>query len=286
MRLLWIPILITATCTLSCSEEFTENDTFPVEILPIVPFEECNEHVSTDCLEQENQVNIRIRNFSRFDLCNIVYQPISEKTNYGLLKSGDSSCYISHESSYGYPYSIDFLLDDTTFNRTALDFTGESLLSPGYYNYNIFMFQDDRIIVGGYYVNNIEDEIPFPINTLDNCIEHNVTDCGLIENKVNLRIFNHTVFDLCNVKYENNNNDIINFGNLLAGQISCYVGIENIFENYYQLQMELNNLTLERNNLVNNPSSDDLKSNGNYSLHIAISRLNENGLVLSLQKDN
>jgi len=148
------------------------------------------------------------------------------------------------------------------------------------------MFQDDRSNIGSYALKKAETEIPFPQDPLEDCIEHSLSDCGINQNKVNVKVVNHSIFDFCIASFDNTNNETINYGNLLSGEVSCYVPIDNILETSYQFQSELGSLSLFKDQQLPYPLNDTLKMQGNYSLHVAISSLNEDGLALLLIKDN
>lgn len=285
MKLCLFTFFIFSLALFSCGKEESSVE-INHDLLPIVTVEDCSPHEISDCNEGENSINIRVRNFSRFDICNIEYTPYIEIINFGSIKPGDSTCYISESIAYKYPNRINFYLDDTVFTRNAVDFVGENILENGNYNYNIYMFQDDRIAIGSNTLNKEELEIPFPNNTLNDCAENTLPDCGINQDKVNIRVINHSIFDLCNITYQSNDNNVINFGNLLSGEISCYVSIESIYEDYYHVYGELSNISLIKNNLIDNPILDEQIFEGNYTLHIAISKLNENGLSLRLTKDS
>ena len=62
----------------------------------------CIEHSVSACNEDPTKVNIRIRNISAYDFCNVVLSPSGETTNYGIVEEDQSTCFRAFESAYNY----------------------------------------------------------------------------------------------------------------------------------------------------------------------------------------
>lgn len=96
----------------------------------------CEEHTKTPCNIQLSKTNIRITNASRFDICNMVMDPSSGETNYGILTSGETSCYRTFDLAYPIAY-IRFEIGDETFIFSPEDYSTEIPLNNGKFTYTI-----------------------------------------------------------------------------------------------------------------------------------------------------
>lgn len=269
----------------SCTEEPTPPPVREPEFLPFVSVEDCVPHEASPCYLSTDSVNIRIRNYGRYELCNIEYTAFADTINFGSLMPGDSTCFVADHKNYRYPHIIRYDVGDTSIQRKSLDFVGEDLLKPGNYNYNIADITNDQVITTHSRLTREDLEIPIPNDPLEGCVEHTKTDCGIDESRLNLRVINHSIFDLCNVSYQSYFGDTLNFGNLLAREISCYVPIDSINRFYGISSAGLSELSLKAGRIPAIPSTSGIVSEGNYTLHISVTRLNEEGLRTLVLED-
>jgi len=75
---------------------------------------DCIEHTVSACNEDSTKTNIRIRNVSEYDFCNVVLQPSGGKANYGIIEKGQSTCYRSFDLAYRYAY-VQLFIGDKEF---------------------------------------------------------------------------------------------------------------------------------------------------------------------------
>ena len=96
----------------------------------------CDEHDVSACDEDPNKVNLRIKNVSEYDFCNVVLFPPQEGKNYGIVGEGETTCYRSFDVAYDYA-SIELYIGEKYFGLFAIDYVGETPLSNGNYTYSI-----------------------------------------------------------------------------------------------------------------------------------------------------
>ena len=100
---------------------------------------ECVEMDISSCNPEPSKANIRLKNSTAFDFCNVEMDINSqENALFGNLASGESTCYIAFESLKRYPLQCRFMLGDEEFiieNPTFHERLDE--LSAGFYTYNI-----------------------------------------------------------------------------------------------------------------------------------------------------
>ncbi len=101
---------------------------------------DCDEHVVSDCNEDANGVNVRIRNATGFDICNLELN--WGQYNLGALLDGEESCYYFQEIAYRYPSAYQFYIDDVLWGAEAIDFISETPLEAGYYTYEIYVINE------------------------------------------------------------------------------------------------------------------------------------------------
>ena len=98
---------------ISCSKEIP-----PVVMTPITSIysrdtifvQNCDPHIVSACLTDVDEVNIRTRNLSLFEICNIEYAPIYDTTsNFGSLMPEDTTCFIAMDSAYSFPFILTLL---------------------------------------------------------------------------------------------------------------------------------------------------------------------------------
>jgi len=104
---------------------------------------ECVELEKSDCNSEANKANIRLKNATAFDFCNVEIK-INNQENaiFGNLTSGETTCYISFESLKRYPLECkfnladeEFIIENPTYHERLED------LSAGFYTYNIMIIR-------------------------------------------------------------------------------------------------------------------------------------------------
>lgn len=97
---------------------------------------DCTEHEVTPCNEDPNMVNIKIHNVSDYDFCNVFVNPTGADANYGIIRSGESTCYKSFDVAYSYGY-IQLFIENKEFIFEPKCYVGEVPLVNGNYTYTI-----------------------------------------------------------------------------------------------------------------------------------------------------
>ena len=99
----------------------------------------CVELEKSDCNPVSSKANVRLKNNTAFDFCNVEMKiNTQENAIFGNLASGDTTCYISFESLKEYPLQCKFTLGDEDFiieNPTYHERLDD--LTAGFYTYNI-----------------------------------------------------------------------------------------------------------------------------------------------------
>lgn len=108
----------------------------------------CDEHVVADCSEDLTKTNIRIKNISNYDFCNVVVNTSSEMVNCGIVKKGEETCYRTFETAYNYAY-IQLFIGDKEFILQPIDYVGEQDLGAGKFTYlvNVTDFDARKISI-------------------------------------------------------------------------------------------------------------------------------------------
>ncbi|MDA8693286.1 hypothetical protein N9L92_04420 [Saprospiraceae bacterium] len=103
--------------------------------------EDCVELEKSDCNPDSTKANIRLKNATAFDFCNVDMKLNNQENSiFGNLASGETTCYISIESLKQYPLQCNFILGDEEFiieNPTYHERLED--LSAGFYTYNIYI---------------------------------------------------------------------------------------------------------------------------------------------------
>lgn len=108
---------------------------------------ECDENRTAQCATMPDKTNIRIRNISEYEFCNvelvIEFGLDPPKANYGIVEDGDYSCY--HPFEYAYRNALLFLsINGEKFNDLVSDFSGEQPIGPGNFTYEVDIVSFDR----------------------------------------------------------------------------------------------------------------------------------------------
>lgn len=108
----------------------------------------CNQHAVAACTVDSTKTNIRITNISKYDLCNVVLDPVSGPVNCGIIKSGESTCYRSFDTAYSYA-NFQFNIGDKEFKMQPFSYVGEVPLGVGKFTYiiDIIDFADGKMTI-------------------------------------------------------------------------------------------------------------------------------------------
>jgi hypothetical protein len=107
---------------------------------------QCTEHTKTPCQEKDDKTNIRIKNISKYDFCNVTINPNIDLANYGIIKSRESTCYITFDKAYKYAY-IRLNIGNKEFILQPIDYVGEQELGVGNFTYSIDVIDFDNKIL-------------------------------------------------------------------------------------------------------------------------------------------
>lgn len=103
----------------------------------------CSELEKSDCNQDSDKVNIRLKNATAFDLCNVeVDMNNQDHVVYGNLASGETSCYLSFNLAKKYPLACTFVLGDEEYIiENPSYYERIEALPPGKYTYNISLLR-------------------------------------------------------------------------------------------------------------------------------------------------
>ncbi len=104
---------------------------------------DCIEHEITACSEDLTKTNLRIKNVSDYELCNVVVKPPYGSFNCGLLEKGEITCYHSFDTVYNYA-QIQFFIGEKEFTFYPIDYVGEDPLPIGKFTYLIDIVDFDK----------------------------------------------------------------------------------------------------------------------------------------------
>lgn len=275
-------VILWALC-LACQQDLNTKVEREGSLSNTIPVEDCVSDISDPCEPNRNKINIRIQNFSKYDICNMQYNPSRLNKIYGTIEAGGCSCFRDFDEAFDYPNTMLFSYANTSGSYQAIDFVGAQILSPGYYNYNMYIIEADRTYIDGRIIP-VEEDIAFDLEESFSCPSSVPENCSTDSTKVNLRIVNESVFDLCGIIYENDQEQSIEFGNLRRGSTSCYIAVDLIdqFRSKIELQIGEHQLVYDR---LAPLSIDGTITAGNYSVYIGIRSLSENGIVVHLAED-
>ncbi|UKN00250.1 hypothetical protein K6119_10945 [Paracrocinitomix mangrovi] len=124
-------ILATIALTNSCKKDSLKN---------------CTEHEVSPCNEDSSKTNIRIKNISEYDYCNVTINPSNASTNYGILAQGETTCYKSFDIAYNYCY-VELKIGNEEFVIQPIDYVGEPELGIGYFTYSIDVSDFDNKVL-------------------------------------------------------------------------------------------------------------------------------------------
>lgn len=99
------------------------------------PSRTCVEHQRTLCGEIDGKTNIRIKNISKYDFCNVKLSQ-DGNANYGLVRSQEATCYLPFDKKYHNSY-IAFTIDGASFSIQPIDFVEETTLAAANYRYEV-----------------------------------------------------------------------------------------------------------------------------------------------------
>ena len=97
----------------------------------------CNESSKTPCQEDATRSNIRIKNTSDEDYCNLIVIGADGKTvNYGSVRRGEITCYNFFDEIYSYAF-VRLSIGGEEFVMQPIDYVGATQLGAGKFTYSI-----------------------------------------------------------------------------------------------------------------------------------------------------
>lgn len=103
----------------------------------------CSEHSISFCSENPAKTNLRIKNNSQYNFCNVYVNTPSGAVNCGILKKGQSSCYRTFDEVYRYAH-IKLSMGDKVFELLPFDYVGEEPLGAGNFTYDLDITDFDK----------------------------------------------------------------------------------------------------------------------------------------------
>lgn len=88
------------------------------------------------CKEDSSMVNIRIRNVSKYNFCNVLFNPGSYTAYYGSVPQGDLTCYQPFAEAYAIP-GITLSIQEKKFILQPLDVVDAIPLEKGRYTCSV-----------------------------------------------------------------------------------------------------------------------------------------------------
>jgi hypothetical protein len=97
---------------------------------------DCEEHIVAPSSEDPLKTNLRIKNNSKYNICNFEIDPQFGKVNCGNIKKDETTCYRSFDTVFNYAY-LHFFIGDKEFTVQPFDYVGEEPLGIGNFTYLI-----------------------------------------------------------------------------------------------------------------------------------------------------
>ena len=278
LLMVWVCIL------LSCSSEKYEIEIPPfpkIYSLDTIFVENCVRIQRNECNVDSNMANIRIRNLSLFEICDIEYIPYFNSYFFDPVLPGESTCYIAMDLAYRYPALVNFRLRSGDAAVGAIDLLGESPISKGFYTFDlsILNLKNGHEVHGRF--NYDDDQSIFLQSHSEPCKTRFEIECPEIIDKSNstyIRVVNSSILNLCNFKIEDAKTSSLLFGNIRPNESTCYVPLKGIEHDELVLDCIVNKQNTSRR-------LNSTFGNGLYSLHVAIADLAAGEIVYRLLKD-
>jgi hypothetical protein len=124
----WTVFMLIFTIVVSCTKD---------------ELKKCVEHTKASCQVDTSKTNIRIKNNSKSDFCNVTVDPSGKMTNYGIVRSGETTCYNFFDLAYQYAY-VKLHIGDKEFIFQPIDYVGEQQLGQGKFTYSIAISDYDN----------------------------------------------------------------------------------------------------------------------------------------------
>lgn len=214
------------------------------------------------------KINVRVHNTSSYEIKNFNYDNIQ---TFSSIEPGEITNYMQLESSWDQPVFREMTIDDKLISLNLIDILGLTTLEQGCYTYLLHAYEygEGEFITGGHiYANDVL--INFNPNSED-CAELEKSDCNPQPDKVNIRIKNSTAFDYCTVEIDMNSQEHVIYGDIAAGETTCYISLDQAKE--YPLSCKL--FLGDDEYIIENPSYHDRLeelSSGFYTYNISILR--------------
>ena len=260
-----------------------EEETAPapaVYSLDTIFVENCEPQINNECLVDSSVANIRVRNLSLFEICNIEYIPYFNSYYFDDILPGQTTCYIPMDPAYRFPAVVFFRIRNRKDAVGSVDLLGEVPIPPGFYTFDLSILNlkngDDT---RGRFNNDIDQTI-FLENNDEPCLANFEIDCPeSIDtlNEINIRVANSSIFMMCNFRIIDSNRNITTYGNIRPNETTCYLPLPNITESEISMAFVVNGESI-LNQLIF-PTDP-----GKYTLYTAVADLS-GGSVYRFVKD-
>ncbi len=109
---------------------------------------DCYEHSISACSENPLKTNLRIKNNTKYNFCNVVVNPYSGLVNCGNLKKGKVTSYRAFDIVYNYAF-IQFFIGEKEFKVQPYDYIGEQALGTGKFTFilDIINFETGQVSI-------------------------------------------------------------------------------------------------------------------------------------------
>lgn len=105
--------------------------------------ENCDEHNTEQCRTRSEKNNIRIKNISDYDYCNVKVNHGGQKVNYGIVEKGETTCYRPTDTTYSFAF-VFVKIRGLLFKDNAIKYSGKIPLAPGKYTYKVDVLNFER----------------------------------------------------------------------------------------------------------------------------------------------
>lgn len=282
--LLIISVLF-SQCIKDTEISFETNTTFafaPADPITV----DCNVDLPDPCSTNLDGGKIRIRNFTRYDMCNVVFEFVQRNHNYGKVRAGETTCSGEFESIRPEFSKISF---ETTLGAYEIQYNPidpNGTIYMGNYEliFNLSETKNNSHETEFHFTYYRENETEyFSTTPAAECDDSDRTECNTDPDKVNIRVVNLSSFDFCDIQYQNYVAEKADFGNLVSGDTSCYIPFFKANEHDHKIGFFIGEFHHEIDNIFGNTS--DSVEPGFYTLYLSMRRLTGGGIHYRLIRD-
>jgi len=264
--------------SISCTEEAIPEGPKTFIITNTIPVTDCPEEERAPCEMDDEKVNIRIRNMSRYAMCNFIYEAYNEPSMYGDIEPGVWTCYRPFDMAYRFPNRASYTDFSGVIRLGATDFVGETPLSNGRYNFNhtVIRCKERPYAFGRMTLS--DGDIDYTTHIGTHCDNEPAENCGANPDSVNLRIVNESIFQFCNFRYTDIEGNEYDFGNIQTGESSCYAPLSSLNKYNFKASFSINDLDFELDQTLPNFTPYTLRS-GSFTMSFTLSSLREEDVI-------